>query len=142
MHPYRAPAAEHGPPREEAPRDPAAGAMLGWLGGGFHAMGALWLVSGVWLGALSVTSGLVRWLGGSTEPCGWAPLVGLLAATVAMLLAHASTHLGQRIWQGEGLARARLACALVLLVPIAGLVLGGLGLLCLSRPRVVRLFVS
>lgn len=142
MHPYRAPADEHDAPRKEAPRDPVAGAMLAWLGGGFHAMGALWLVSGVWLGAVSVTAGWVRWLGDSTEPLGWGPLVGLLAAAVAMRLAHTATRAGQRIWRGEGLARARLACALVLVVPVVGLVLGGLGLLCLSRPRVARLFVG
>jgi hypothetical protein len=142
MHPYRAPAAEHAPPREEAPRDPAAGAMLAWLGGGFHAIGALWLVSGVWLGALSVTSCLVRVVGASTEPCGWGPVGGLFMAVLAMLLAHAANRAGQRIWRGEGLARARLACALVLVVPVVGLVVGGLGLVCLSRPRVVRLFVG
>lgn len=143
LHPYRTPPShEDGDLREQPPVDLVAARTIGWLGGGFHAVGLVALVSSVWLAAFASTALFVRVAGGSDTTVGYTPWLSFALSLVVTVLAHGARRVGDDVWRGQNLNRCRIACAVVCLLGPLGLAFGLIGLFALSRARMVRLFES
>ncbi len=140
--PYRISARDEERSSEEPLVDVFAARVIGSLGGAFHAVGIVGIVTSVWLAGFAATALLVRGVGASREAVGIAPWLTFGLSLLVTFLSHGARRVGDDVWRGHNLMRCRVACALVALVGPLGFLIGIAGIVALSRPRFSRLFAS